>query len=161
MRQLIWSIESAAAIFLLIIAALTAGNVMLRNTADITIPDWYDGSRLMLGIAMFWGIAVTTFRGGHICVDLLWEALGERQRRWLDILATAVGAAFLVPLAVMTWIKVGGSGTQATSDLRLEMSWFYGVAAAGATCAALLAGVRLIGLVRGAFTELRSVDESR
>lgn len=149
MRKTIWAVESTAAVFLLLIAVLTAGNVILRNLADITIPDWYDGARLTLGISVFWGIAVTTYSGRHICVDLLWERLEKQQRNWLDTMATAASFAFLAPLAVMTWIKVGGSGTQATSDLRLQIWWFYALAAAGATSAAVLAMVRLIRLAQG------------
>ncbi len=28
--------------------------------------------KLLLGILIFWGIAATTYRGGHITVDLVW-----------------------------------------------------------------------------------------
>lgn len=81
-------------------------------------------------------------------MDILWEHLRARGRRWLDIVAGAFTLAFLAPMAWMVWAKVLASGTQATSDLRLPLVWFTSIAAAGAVAAALLALARLIGLLR-------------
>lgn len=149
MKRLLSAIETIAAIFLLVIALLTAGNVLLRNLFDAQLPDWFDGARLMLGIAMFWGVSIATYRAGHICVDVLWEHLGPANRMRLDVLASLLTLAFLAPLAWMVWVKVDGTGSQATSDLRLPMVWFYAVAAAGATAAALLAALRAVKLMQG------------
>lgn len=143
MRKLLSAIETVAAVFLLAIALLIAGNVLLRNVAAMQIPDWFDGARLLLGIAVFWGIAVATFRGSHICVDVLWEHLGAAMRRHLDLLAGVLTLAFLLPLAWMIWVKVAGTGSQATSDLRIPLVWFFALAAAGATATAVLAVARL------------------
>jgi TRAP-type C4-dicarboxylate transport system permease small subunit len=148
MKKLLDTTESVAAFFLLAICALTAGNVVVRNTMATQIPDWYDGSRLLLGIAIFWGIAIATYRGGHICVDALWEYLGPRNRIRMDMLATLLTFAFLCPLAWMVWVKVGGTGEQATSDLRIPMTWFYALAALGATAAAILSTVRVVQMWR-------------
>lgn len=149
MKRLLATTENIAALFLLAIALLTAGNVALRDFFSMQVPDWFDGSRLLQSIALFWGIAIATYRGGHICVDIVWEHLGPRGRRWLDVFAMLVTLAFLAPLAWMIWVKVGSTGTQATSDLRLPLVWFYPLGALGATVAALLGALRAIELVRG------------
>ena len=60
MKKILDTTESVAAFFLLAIALLTAGNVFIRNVADVQVPDWYDGSRLLLGISIFWGMAIAT-----------------------------------------------------------------------------------------------------
>jgi TRAP-type C4-dicarboxylate transport system permease small subunit len=143
MKRILAATETVAAVFLLLIALVTASNVLLRDLLAVQIPDWFDGSKLMMGIALFWGMAVATYRAGHICVDVLWERLGSANRRRLDLLASTVTLAFLAPLAWMVWAKVLTTGTQATMDLRLPMVWFYGVAACGAVAAALLALHRL------------------
>ena len=132
MRRVLAAIETLAAVFLLAIALLTATNVALRDLLAVQIPDWFDGSKLLMGIALFWGIALATYHASHICVDIVWEHLGRRGRRVLDVLAGVVTLAFLAPMAWMVWVKVLGSGTQATSDLRLPLVWFTSVAAAGA-----------------------------
>ena len=120
-RRLLIATEVVAAVFLLLIALLTAGNVMLRDFGGPSIPDWYDGSRMLQGIALFWVIALTTYYGSHMCVDIVWEHLRERGRRVLDVLATSVTAAFLIPTAWMVWQKVASTGTQGTSDMRLPL----------------------------------------
>lgn len=149
MRRVLAVTETVAAIFLLLIALLTAGNVGLRDLLSLQIPDWFDGSKLLLGIALFWGIALATYHGSHICVDIVWEHLGRRGRRGLDVFAGIVTLAFLAPMAWMVWVKVLNTGTQATSDLRLPLVWFQSVAAAGAVAAVVFAAVRLYLDIRG------------
>ncbi|MEZ5665205.1 MAG: TRAP transporter small permease [Burkholderiaceae bacterium] len=155
-KRLMAATETVAALFLLFIALLTAGNVLVRYAFSWQVPDWFDGTQMLLGIALFWGIALTTYQGTHIAVDVLWEMAGPRGRRGIDLFATAVTLVFLAPLAWMVWIKVGGTGSQGTMDLRLPLRWFYSVAAVGATVAAVLALWRLVNMVRG-----RSDDEER
>ena len=139
MKRLLAALETVAALFLLLIALVTAGNVLLRDLFAVQIPDWFDGSKLMMGIALFWGMAVATYHAGHICVDVVWEHLGPANRRRLDIAAGVITFAFLAPLAWMVWAKVLSTGTQATMDLRIPLVGFYAIAACGAVAAALLA----------------------
>lgn len=157
MKRILSATEMVAAFFLLAIALLTAGNVLLRDLFAVQIPDWFDGSRMLQGIALFWGVALATYYGSHICVDALWEHLQPRGRRRLDILATLVTLLFLGPLAWMVWVKVSGTGTQGTMDLRLPLWVFYAVASVGATVAAALAIVRVVFLWRGGDEELKPV----
>ena len=149
MKRLLAATETVAACFLLAIALLTAGNVLLRDLFAVQIPDWFDGSRMLQGIALFWGVALATYYGSHICVDALWEHAGPRGKRRIDIAATLLTLAFLLPLAWMVWIKVAGTGTQGTMDLRMPLWMFYSVAAVGTTVAAALAVVRIVFLWRG------------
>lgn len=160
MKRLLSVTETTAAIFLLLIALLTSSNVLLRDLFGMTVPDWFDGSRMLLGIAMFWGISIATYRAGHICVDAVWEMLSTANRRRMDIVASLFTLAFLAPLAWMVWIKVGSTGSQATSDLRLPMVWFFAVAAAGAVVAAVLALVRMVEIARG-HDPADAVDDKR
>ena len=149
MNRLLSGVENLAAFFLLLIALLVTGNVTVRYLFSFQIPDWYDFSRQLQAIAIFFGIALTTYRAAHICVDVVWEHLGKRGRRALDLLATVITFLFLVPMAWMIWVKVGSTGTQATSDMRIPLVPFYVVSAIGATLAVMLAAARIIELVRG------------
>ncbi|OSZ74476.1 TRAP transporter small permease [Hydrogenophaga sp. IBVHS1] len=149
MRRLFSAIETVAALTLLLVAVLTAGNVLVRYAFSTQIPDWFDGSQMLQGIAMFWGIALATYYGTHIGVDIVWEHLQPAGQRRVDLVATTITAAFMIPLAWMVWVKVAGTGSQGTMDLRLPLQWFYSVAAVGATVAAVLAVVRLVHLWQG------------
>jgi TRAP-type transport system small permease protein len=152
MNRFLRASENMAALFLLLIALLVTTNVTLRYLFSFQIPDWFDFSRQLQAIALFWGIAIATYRGGHICVDIIWEHLGGNGKRLLDLFATVVTLAFLIPMAWMTWVKVSSTGTQATSDLRLPLVPFYVVSAIGATVAVILAAKRIWGLFQDRMT---------
>ncbi len=79
--RLIGAMELFAAWLLAAITALTFTSVILRYAFNWSIPDSFDVGRNLLGIAIFWGIALAAYRGEHITVDLLWGALGPRARR--------------------------------------------------------------------------------
>lgn len=158
MKRLLSATETVAAFFLLFIALLTAGNVLLRDLFSVQIPDWFDGSRMVQGIALFWGVALATYYGSHICVDALWEHLQPAGRRRLDIVATLLTLVFLLPLAWMVWVKVAGTGTQGTMDLRMPLWVFYAVASVGTTVAVLLALARIVFLWRGEDDQLRPLQ---
>ena len=149
MKRLLTTTESIAAFFLLAIALLTFCNVLARELLHTQIPDWFDLSKQLQGIAIFWGIAIATYRGAHICVDLSWEWANDAGKRRIDIAATLCMLFFLLPMAWMVWYKLGATGSQTTSDLRLPLIWFYAISAAGVTATATLALVRLIQLIRG------------
>src|SRR5471030_3228714 len=90
MDRFIDTIEWIAAGFVGIVAANIFLAVVLRNILNYAIPDSFDIGRMLLGILIFWGIAATSYRGGHITVDLVWANVGPRQQRVIDVFATLV-----------------------------------------------------------------------
>ena len=138
--------ESVAAFFLLLVAVLTFSNVCVRYLFDTQIPDWFDLSKQFQAIAIMWGIAIATYRGSHICVDIVWEHSGSAWRRRIDLIATGVVLLLLAPMAWMIISMVGNMGSEATSDLRIPLHYFYAIAAVGAVAAAILAAKRMLML---------------
>jgi TRAP-type C4-dicarboxylate transport system permease small subunit len=115
----------------------------------VAIPDAYDFGRLMLGILIFWGIAATSYRGGHITVDLLWANVGPRYQRMIDVFATLV-LLFVVTVQTYTLFdKVRGTYNDhvLTFDLRLPTWPFFAVAWAGDISAVILIAIRTWRLV--------------
>lgn len=155
MKRLLAATEMTAAVFLLLIALLTASNVVIRYLFNTQIPDWFDGSRMIQGVALFWGFALATFYGSHICVDILWEHVGPRAKRWIDLLATAVMLVFTSVMGWMMWVKTLTTGTQGTMDLLIPLYWFYGAAAVGGVVTALLCLLRWVRLWQGDTESLR------
>src|SRR6201990_1552106 len=90
MDRFIDSIEWVAAFFIGIVAVNIFLAVLLRNVFSVSIPDSYDFGRMLLGILIFWGIAATSYRGGHITVDLVWASVSKRWKRVIDVFATLV-----------------------------------------------------------------------
>jgi TRAP-type C4-dicarboxylate transport system permease small subunit len=141
MGRVIGAMELFAAWLLAAITALTFTSVVLRYAFNWSIPDSFDAGRNLLGIAIFWGIALAAYRGEHITVDLLWSALGPRARRVLDAFA---GVVALLCLAVFAWAmadKVLSTyrDNVLTFDLHLPVWMFYALAWFGlALCVPLL-----------------------
>jgi TRAP-type C4-dicarboxylate transport system permease small subunit len=143
--------ERLAGAFLAFVTALTFVSVGLRYIFAWSIPDSYDLSRLFLGILIFWGIAVTGFRGEHITVDLVWGALPPRGRRVLDVLGTLFT---LVCMLAFTWTMADkvlderASG-ESTYDLHMPVWPYYLLAWIGLAAGTLLLLVRLVRQMRG------------
>jgi TRAP-type C4-dicarboxylate transport system permease small subunit len=149
MDRFIDTIEWIAAGFVGIVAADIFLSVVLRNVFNYAIPDAFDFGRLLLGILIFWGIAATSYRGGHITVDLIWANVGPKYQRMIDVFATLV-LLFVVTVQTYTLFdKVRGTyyDNVLTFDLRLPTWPFFAVAWAGDVSAVLLIAVRTYRLI--------------
>jgi TRAP-type C4-dicarboxylate transport system permease small subunit len=149
MDRFIDTIEWVAAFFIGIVALNIFLAVLLRNVFSVSIPDAYDFGRLLLGILIFWGIAATSYRGGHITVDLVWANVGPRYQRMIDVFATLV-LLFVVTVQTYTLFdKVRGTYYDhvLTFDLRLPTWQFFAVAWAGDVSAVILIAIRTWRLV--------------
>ena len=149
MDKMINTIEWLAAMFVGIVALNIFVAVVLRKFFDTSIPDAYDFGRMLLGILIFWGIAATSYRGGHITVDLVWTAVGPRMKRWIDVFATVV-LLFVVTVQTATLFdKVRGTYVDhvLTYDMNIPTWPFYAVAWLGDVSAVVLIAIRTYRLI--------------
>jgi len=149
MDRFIDTIEWIAAGFVGIVAANIFIAVLLRNTLNYAIPDSFDIGRMLLGILIFWGIAATSYRGGHITVDLIWANVGPKYQRMIDVFATLV---LLFVVTVQTWTlfdKVRGTYNDnvLTFDMHMPTWPFFAIAWAGDVSAVLLIAIRTYRLI--------------
>jgi TRAP-type transport system small permease protein len=162
MDRFVSYVERVAGLFLLAIALLTFGSVVLRYFFSAQIPDWFDFSKLLQGIAIFWGIACVCYRNEHIMVDVIWEKSDQSRRRQIDLLATCVLLVFMILMTWMLGAKVLQSvqSTQATSDLRIPIGPFHIAAWLGVLAATITTAMHLINVWRNAHQgELASPTE--
>jgi TRAP-type C4-dicarboxylate transport system permease small subunit len=149
MDRFIDTIEWIAAGFVGIVAANIFLAVILRNTLNYAIPDSFDIGRMLLGILIFWGIAATSYRGGHITVDLVWANVSPKYQRWIDVFATLV-LLFVVSVQTYTLFdKVRGTYNDNVLTFEMHMpTWpFFAVAWAGDVSAVLLIAIRTYRLI--------------
>ena len=149
-RKAIFGIEALAGLFLAFVAALTFASVLLRYLFNFPVPDSFDIGRLMIGVVVFWGIAVAGYRDEHIQMDVLWTLVGPRGKRLIDIFATACSLVAMAVFARMLVRKivVTYETTSQTFDLRLDIWPFYALAWIGIVAATVLLAVRLWRLMR-------------
>jgi TRAP-type C4-dicarboxylate transport system permease small subunit len=147
--RLINGIEWLAAMFVGIVALNIFAAVVLRKFFSASIPDAYDFGRMLLGILIFWGIAATSYRGGHITVDLIWANVGPKYQRMIDVFATLV---LLFVVAVQTWtlfdkVRTTYNDNVLTFDMHMPTWPFFAVAWAGDGAAVLLIAIRTYRLI--------------
>jgi TRAP-type C4-dicarboxylate transport system permease small subunit len=149
MDRIIDTIEAIAALFVGLVAADIFLSVVLRRFFSLQIPDSYDFGRMLLGILIFWGIAATSYRGGHITVDLVWASVGPRWKRAIDVFATLV-LLFVVTVQTYTLFdKVATTRADhiLTMDLQLPIWPFFAVSWIGDVSAVLLIAIRTWRLI--------------
>src|SRR5712692_4931250 len=149
MDRIIDTIEAIAAMFVGLVAADIFLSVVLRRFFSLQIPDSYDFGRMLLGILIFWGIAATSYRGGHITVDLVWASASPRWKRAIDVFATLV---LLFVVTVQTYTLFDKVATTRidhvlTFELHLPVWPFFALAWAGDVSAVLLIAIRTYRLI--------------
>jgi TRAP-type transport system small permease protein len=142
-------IEVTAAGFLAVVTLLTFVSVILRYFFSWAIPDSYDVTRLLLGILIFWGMAVASYRGDHITVDLLYSAAHRNVQRAMDVFAALVT---LVAMSTFTWMMAEKvldtrSDHVGTFDLREPVWIYYLIAWLGLASSIVLLIARTVRLV--------------
>jgi len=143
-------VEYGAAVFIALVTALTFVSVIMRYLFSAPIPDTFDFTRLMVCIAIFWGIACACWRGEHIQVDLFWAALPRRWRRVVDVVAMLVLFVAITVLAWMVFRRVGEivhSG-MTTGDFLLPVWPFFAIASLGLGLAVLVIPAYIYRLIQ-------------
>jgi|SRR3954447_18411742 TRAP-type C4-dicarboxylate transport system permease small subunit len=149
MDRFIDSIEWVAAAFVGIVALNTFVAVLMRKFFAVTIPDYYDFGRLLLGVLIFWGIAATSYRGTHITVDLVWANASAKYQRIIDVFATLV-LLFVVTVQTATLfdkVATTYADNVLTYDLHIPNWPFFALAWAGDVSAVLLIAIRTWRLI--------------
>src|SRR6266540_4318448 len=149
MDRIIDTIEAIAAIFVGLVAADIFLSVVLRRFFSLQIPDSYDFGRMLLGILIFWGIAATSYRGGHITVDLIWANVGPKYQRMIDVFATLVLLFVVTAQTYTLFDKVRGTYNDnvLTFDMHMPPWPFFAIAWAGDGAAVLLIAIRTYRLI--------------
>jgi TRAP-type C4-dicarboxylate transport system permease small subunit len=151
LRRLLAVVDGGAAFLLVIIAGLTFTAVIMRYVMAMALPGSFEVGRLLLGVAVFWGIAAATYRREHVTVDLFWLALPAPLRRAVDVFADLVFAGFA---GLLTWailnqvMRVHGTG-ETTFDLSIPLWPFYAVAWIGLVLCFAILVLRVVAGILG------------
>ena len=157
-RVVLW-VERVAGITLGLVTLLIVASAIGRYGYAQPIPDAFDLSRLVLGVAIAWGMASVAWHGTHIKVDMLAQALGPKASRWMNAFAWAVLLAFT---AAMVWkigerVQAAIGGGDTTMDMRLPLWPFFLAIWLGLVAAVVTTGMRLWRIVRDG-TDLGEFD---
>ena len=144
LRSIVALVEKAAdlvaALSLLSVAVVTAATVVLR-ALGANLPDSIDLSSFLMGITVFWAMAVAFRHDDNVRVEFAASIGPPFVRRAIRSFANLVTAAFVVLLAVAGERQLGlvYRSREVTPELRLELWPFAAVAWVGLALAALAA----------------------
>lgn len=90
--------------FVLLACLVSAGNAAVRYLFSYSSNGWLEIQWYMFGAIVFLGAAQTLRMNEHVRVDLLYSAVSDRTRLWIDIIGFTV---FLLPVTIyliyLTW----------------------------------------------------------
>ncbi len=101
---------------LLFMVVLIAGDVILRNVFNSTIPDTYEFNSMFLVVLISMALPFTTYSKNHVSVTLIQQRFGPRLRKFCDVICLAIGA---VIFAIMSVEMVNRALYSMRSDVRL------------------------------------------
>jgi TRAP-type C4-dicarboxylate transport system permease small subunit len=144
-RRIVLFVDGAAAMFLAIITGLTFLTVVLRYVFNASLPGSFDIGRLLLGIAIFWGVAVAAYRQEHIQVDILWSVLPRRVQGFLNLFADIVFLGCALVFTIMFWRQtmVMMASGETTFELDVPIWPFHLVAWTGIALTSVVLAVRI------------------
>jgi len=150
-ERIVDAIEWTASAFVFAMMANTVIAVILRRFFATAIPDHYDLGRFMLCTLVLWGIATTSYRGGHITMDLAWTFAGEKLRQGINVFAELVVLMALVVLcfSLLDQTLQARNDNILTYDIRLPTWPFLAIAWCGTVSAIILIAIRVFRGVAG------------
>lgn len=82
--------------------AISAGNAFLRYGFSLGSNAWLEMQWYLFAGVVMLGASYTLFRNEHVRVDLVYGALRERARIWIDIVG--IGLFLLPAMALLAWM---------------------------------------------------------
>ena len=101
---------------LLFMMMLVAGDVILRNIFNATIPDTYEFNSMFLVVLISMALSLTTHEKGHVSVTLIHQKFGRGLKTICDVITLSIGA---VVFAIMSVEMVDRALYSMRSDVRL------------------------------------------
>jgi TRAP-type C4-dicarboxylate transport system permease small subunit len=95
----------AAAAILMAMMLLTFADVVGRYVLGRPVRGAFEVTELMLVVLIFAGLPLVTHAGAHVAMDFIDHVLGPRAGARLAVLVDLAGAALLLGLARLAWLK--------------------------------------------------------
>ncbi|CAN7683221.1 TRAP transporter small permease subunit [Pararhizobium sp. LjRoot238] len=141
-----------AALSLLAIFVLIAGEIIIRNLSGFSLSFSWDFAAYLMGSTFMMAAASALKSGSHVRVTAITEILSPRGGRMLDMLACLLGLAISVALTYalieMAWLSFQ-RGSTSSSVIRTPLVYPQAVLAAGGVLLTLQMVAQSLRLTRG------------
>lgn len=86
----------------LLCCLISAANAIIRYLFNISSNGWLEIQWYLFAYVVVLGAAHTLRQNGHVRVDLIYGAVSERKRLWIDLIGIVF---FLLPVCIyLTWL---------------------------------------------------------
>jgi TRAP-type C4-dicarboxylate transport system permease small subunit len=137
---------------LLLSAGLISLDVVFRTLWKVTYFESFELSTYAFAIATAMGMSYAMVSRAHIRIELLYTALSERWRAWLDVwsyVGLSVVSVVMVYWCAHTVLSNWQSGARSNSSLSIPLVWPQGIWLLGLAWLALLSTLYAVyGLIR-------------
>lgn len=144
--------NSIAALCLLGIFALIAGEIILRNVLGFSLSFSWDVAAYLMGGSFMLAAASALKSGSHVRVTAIAEMLPMRGARWIEMAACLIGLVIsialcgaLIEMAVLSYQR----GSTSASVIRTPLVWPQAAFALGAMLLCLQMVAQCLRLLRG------------
>lgn len=154
-------VDVIAGICLGVVTLLVFVSAIGRYLFTFPIPDSFDLSRLLLGVAVMWGLASIGFRGGHIAVDIVAQVVPPRVGRIMEAFGWLVLLVFTAVFAykLLGRVESAQASHESTFDLRWPVWPWLAFAWAGVAVSVITVAARLLYLMTGAERQTPDPDD--
>lgn len=144
MDRFVSTVETTAAYFIGVLALITFTEATLRYVFNSHIPDGFVIGQTLQGIAICWGIAVTTYADRHITVDLVYAFGPAWMRRTFDLVGYTLNLLFLALFGYAITFKVFDilEAGEISSEIHMPIWIGYTFASIGILAAVVTAAIR-------------------
>jgi len=119
-----WILASGKAMSLLFL--LSAGIIMIEIIARYVFNSptfWvHETTTLLCAICFIYGGSHCLARNGHIRIGLVYDAVSDKVRRWLDIFISFMGIIYSITMAAAAWIMMQKALYTPWGEFRMETS---------------------------------------
>lgn len=151
-RVVDFAVEFVAGFSAISVLVVTFAQVVSRYVLKSPLPWSTDILRLAFTYLVFWGAAWCVKTQGHLCVDVVLEAVPSCLRRVLELLIDLASLTFFIFMIVYGWEFSKTGLTQTTSYLPIPMAVYYiSLPSAGAIMAFYIVQI-IISRICGIFT---------
>ncbi|AFM27741.1 TRAP transporter large permease subunit [Desulfomonile tiedjei] len=141
----LWSGRLAAAMIMIMAFAMVL-DVLLRKYFSTTIPQVMEFEQWLMASVVFFSIAHTQIRGGHVSVDMLSSKFSERTRILTESFGLCIGAALFAIVAVEHVTKI--QHAIAMHEIGIVLQWplwpFYAIVVLGSILICLVFTAQLL-----------------
>ncbi|MDO4787001.1 MAG: TRAP transporter small permease [Fretibacterium sp.] len=112
---------------LMVVFAVTLGQVVQRYIFNLPMPWATDIIRIFFAYSVFFGMAVGVFNRAHLNIDVLVRLFPAPLKPCFELLSNVVVFVFLGAVFLFSIPFVKANADQVTPYLQLSMSWLYAV----------------------------------